>query len=93
MEIALMAGFLYYKLRPTPQAPFGPFDVDFLFPDELLAVEVDGREWHDPQRDRTRDEILARQYGLTVHRITGRQVFQDPLACVRELLPLLESAA
>jgi very-short-patch-repair endonuclease len=52
------------------------FEVDFHWPDQNLAVELDGAAAHQARRkfeeDRRRDRELAKQ-GLRVLRVTWRQ--------------------
>lgn len=66
--------------------------VDFLFRDQRLVVECDGRRWHDPddarERDRLRDNELERAAWRLV-RLTWSDVVHRPeraLALVRDCL-------
>lgn len=60
-----------------PQYPVIRFFVDFADPVRHLAIECDGKEWHDAERDAKRDaEITA--LGWTVRRFTGRQCYLSP---------------
>lgn len=48
--------------------------VDKFFPDFIignLIIEIDGKQWHDPEYDRLRDEILM-GYGYSIYRIDSR---------------------
>ncbi len=75
---------------PSPEANvrLGPFEVDFLWRDQRLVVEVDGYAYHsDPrafERDRRRDADLA-ALGYTVIRVTWRQLVEEPEAVVSRL--------
>jgi very-short-patch-repair endonuclease len=55
--------------------------VDFLFRNERLVVECDGRRWHDPsdarERDRVRDNELERA-GWRLVRVTWHDVVHRP---------------
>ena len=69
----------------------GPYEVDFLWRDWRLIVEVDGYRHHGDrsafERDRARDAHLQ-SLGFRVMRFTYRQVKDDPdsvLAAVRAL--------
>lgn len=55
-----------------PQYPVGRYFVDFGDPVYRLAVECDGKQWHDQARDAARDAEL-RKLGWTIKRFTGRQ--------------------
>lgn len=55
-----------------PQYPVGRFIADFAMPVLKIAVECDGRAYHDPARDEARDAEMARM-GWTVYRVTGSQ--------------------
>lgn len=57
-----------------PQYPVGRYFVDFADPVRRIAVECDGKQWHDAVKDAARDAEL-RDLGWTVHRFTGRQCF------------------
>jgi very-short-patch-repair endonuclease len=67
------------------QAPVGPYVVDFLCPQLLLVVEVDGRS-HDGQdaADRARQAALER-LGYAVLRVSNDEVLADLEAVARRL--------
>lgn len=56
------------------QAVVGGYIPDFYFPDQNKIVELDGRQFHDPVKDRKRDADLAR-LGITTFRIKSSRVF------------------
>ena len=72
---------------PTPQTNVrtGRHEVDFLWPDLNLIVEVDGYAFHSSraafERDRQRDAELGAQ-GYRVVRVTWRQLTDEPEALV-----------
>jgi very-short-patch-repair endonuclease len=77
---------------PSTQEPLGRHRVDLAWPDLRLAVEADGRRWHDPDdrrdADRRRDNDAARA-GWRVLRFTWAEVVHAPqavVAAVREAL-------
>jgi very-short-patch-repair endonuclease len=79
---------------PGPQvnARIGAYEIDFLWRQHRLVVEVDGYRFHSSrnafERDRRRDaELQAR--GFRVVRITWRQLVEQPLAVVARLAQLL----
>ncbi len=61
----------------------GPYEVDFLWRDAGLVVEVDGFAFHSGRArfegDRRRDADLAAR-GVTVIRVTWRQLVDQPEA-------------
>jgi very-short-patch-repair endonuclease len=71
-------------------------EVDFLWPAERVAVEVDGREFHDivatAEADRARDNALALT-GHLVLRFTWRRLEADRAGVVREVAAALRSRA
>jgi very-short-patch-repair endonuclease len=65
------------------------FILDFAFPAQQIAVEVDGKKWHSSPEARKRDgfknHILKRQ-GWKVIRFTEDEVLENPGACVEKVL-------
>lgn len=55
-----------------PQFPLFNYFVDFANPYLKVGVELDGRDWHDAEKDRKRDEFLA-SVGWHIYRITGSE--------------------
>jgi very-short-patch-repair endonuclease len=55
-----------------PQLPVGKFFVDFGNPRLKIAIECDGKQWHDPKKDAERDAIL-KKLGWTIYRFTGSE--------------------
>jgi very-short-patch-repair endonuclease len=64
------------------------YEVDFLWRDERLVVEIDGRAFHSSDRtfesDRRRDAVLIGA-GLRVMRVTWRQIVEEPEALLVRL--------
>jgi very-short-patch-repair endonuclease len=79
--------------RPRVNARIDGYEVDFLWPDHRLVVEVDGHAFHSnrPQRERDsrRDRDLA-VHGYLVLRVTWRQIDREPEALVARIAALLE---
>lgn len=67
--------------RPRANARIAGMEVDLLFPDHRLAVEIDGYAFHRQrpafEEDRSRDNVLAAQ-GIVVMRFTWRQITREP---------------
>jgi hypothetical protein len=55
-----------------PQFPLLNFFVDFANPFLKVGLELDGRDWHNEEKDRERDQLLAR-YGWKIFRIKGSE--------------------
>jgi very-short-patch-repair endonuclease/predicted transcriptional regulator of viral defense system len=73
------------------QAAVGPMRVDMLYDDDDVAVELDGKQYHDSAdgrfRDRRRDNAHAVQRRFTL-RYGWRDVVGDPCAVAREVAGL-----
>lgn len=71
------------------------FEVDFLWREERLVVEIDGQAYHASatafERDRRRDAVLAAA-GLRVVRVTWRQLTGSPTAVLVRLAQALARA-
>jgi predicted transcriptional regulator of viral defense system len=78
--------------RPEVNARLERYEVDFLWREQRLIVELDGHETHGTraafERDRERDRILQ-THGWRVVRITWRQLHDDPDAVAVDLSRLL----
>lgn len=73
---------------PAVNTRIGDYEIDFFWPAERLAVEVDGFTFHTSPRafekDRRRDAELA-TLGVRVVRVTWRQVTEEPRAVISRL--------
>ncbi len=69
--------------------------VDFLWPEQGVVVETDGRQTHGTpvafQRDRRRDQILVAS-GYRVARVTWTQIRDEPEAVVARIAQALVAA-
>jgi very-short-patch-repair endonuclease len=78
--------------EPRVNTRIGRYEVDFLWPEHRLAVEIDGFAAHGNrrafERDRNRDAALAAA-GYTVLRITWRQLVGRPEAVVARIAAAL----
>lgn len=83
-------------VEPECNAAFHGYEVDFLWRQERLVVEVDGYAHHGVrtafERDRERDAVLAAQ-GYTVIRVTWRQLTGRPAATLARIAQALGRAA
>ena len=71
-------------LAPVAQFGIGPLRADFAFPEVQLAVECDGRQYHDPDADRHRDSRL-RQRGWSVLHFSGSAIYNDAASCAHKV--------
>lgn len=95
------AGFLALVRRaglPAPRAnvPLGPFEVDFLWSDVRLVVEVDGFRYHGTragfEADRRKEAWLAAA-GFQVLRLSWRQIHQEAVPTAVQVGQALARAA
>lgn len=87
-----LGGHLARSVVVTTQVPFatrlGNFRVDALMAlgDVRVALECDGKEYHDWRRDQFRDSMLLGEGHVTdVCRFTGSQIVSDTFACIRAI--------
>jgi restriction endonuclease-like protein/putative AbiEi antitoxin of type IV toxin-antitoxin system len=77
--------------RPEVNTVVEGFEVDFVWREQRVIVELDSRTWHHTraafERDRERDRILQ-AHGRRVVRITWRQLHDDPQRIAHDLLAL-----
>ncbi len=59
-----------------PQLPVGRFYPDFCDPVKKIIIEIDGKDWHEVEKDRKRD-IELNNLGYTVHRFKAYLVSQE----------------
>ena len=82
--------------RPLVNAKRLGFEIDFFWPDHRVAVEIDGFAFHGTrdrfEDDRRRDARL-RQAGITVIRVTWRQLQRESEAVLVDVAQALARAA
>jgi len=59
-----------------PQVPLFNYFIDFANPCLKIGVEVDGRAWHDPVKDKKRDEFFF-EYGWFIFRIPASEIYTN----------------
>ena len=81
---------------PEVNAQLHGFEVDFLWREQRLVVEFDGRQFHAHpsafERDRRRDQVLLAA-GYRVLRVTWRRLVDEPVALVVRIGPALSAGA
>jgi very-short-patch-repair endonuclease len=69
-------------IYPVSQFQVGSYRIDLALPEQMIAIECDGKEWHSSpeqaDRDTTREEYLKSQ-GWRVIRFSGSDLYQDAL--------------
>ena len=68
------------------------YEVDFYWPLQHVVMEVDGWDAHSSRKAFEDDRLKAARlqaHGISVMRVTGRQVERDPAGAVRRLLATL----
>jgi very-short-patch-repair endonuclease len=82
--------------RPAVNVRLGPYEVDFLWSEQRLIVEVDGYAFHSSrtafERDRRRDAHLQ-SLGYRVMRVTWRQLMTEPEAVLVRITQALAHRA
>jgi very-short-patch-repair endonuclease len=82
--------------QPQTNTKIACVEPDFLWPAERVIVELDSYSFHGHRRafewDRRKDMIL-RDAGYVVIRITGRQLKQEPLLVIAHIARALDRAA
>ncbi len=79
---------------PNVNARLHGFNVDFLWPEQRLVIEIDGYRFHRDreafERDRRRDQVLVAA-GYRVIRITWTQLRDEPFGVVARVAMALSS--
>jgi very-short-patch-repair endonuclease len=82
----------FLDLHIYPQHAVGKYRLDFAIPDRLIAIELDGHEYHKTKYQRThdakRDRWLFGQ-GWHVLRFTGTEIHQGLDRCIDEICALV----
>jgi very-short-patch-repair endonuclease len=82
--------------QPRVNVKHAGYEIDFFWPDEGVAVEIDGFAFHHTQQrfenDRRRDAKLRRR-GITVIRITWRRLTREPWAVIADVAQALAPTA
>ncbi len=67
------------------QVPFRDYILDFVCFEQRLVIEIDGSQHADAVRDRTREEVLARE-GFRVVRYLNNEVLLQRSAVLEDIL-------
>ncbi len=78
--------------QPIAQYPFGPYRLDFAWPEHKVIVETDGWATHGPRAafedDRAKDAMLLAA-GWRVLRVTYRRLRREPMLVAAQLAAVL----
>ena len=83
-------------LNPVPQFELGSYRLDFAWPDQRIAVEVDGHDYHKTKEQRGRDAKRDRdllKMGWTTLRYTGSEIYADPDAVAKDIMSIVAPEA
>jgi len=58
-EIEILSALNEVGLHPVPHYAVDKYNIDFAFPDVMIAVEYNGGNWHNTPKKRAEDEIKA----------------------------------
>lgn len=83
IESDIWSAIRYAGIPFYPQVPVGKFFVDFGDPHKKIAIECDGKRWHNKERDSMRDMELSK-LGWSVYRIPGKECIK-PEVIIDEL--------
>ena len=77
---------------PLRNEPVGPWTVDCLWPDQRVAVELDGRQHERPRQADSDDDrdLWLRRHGYVTRRYGKRQVDERPDDVIADLLAALD---
>jgi len=81
------------KIEYQSQVRFENYFVDFVVDinNKKAIVECDGRDYHNPHRDKERDKALAK-YGLPIFRFSGSELYYDANSCLQKVINDLNSS-
>jgi very-short-patch-repair endonuclease len=78
----------FLDLHLYPQHKVGKYSLDFAIPDKMIAIELDGHEYHKTKYQRTHDAQRDRWlYGQGWHvlRFTGTEIYKNLDKCISEI--------
>lgn len=74
IEFSAWCSIRSHYMALYPQFPVFNSFIDFANPYLRIGVEMDGKEFHDPIKDKTRDEKMWK-YGWRIFRIPGKECY------------------
>jgi tetratricopeptide (TPR) repeat protein len=97
-KLFLLAAYEHIDVL-IPQYTVLRYRIDFAIPDKMIAIEIDGHEFHKTKEQRTHDSQREREIKLalpanwTVIRFTGTEIFQNATLCVDEVLQFIRKTS
>jgi very-short-patch-repair endonuclease len=76
IEAAAWQALREHGLPLYPQCPVGDLFIDFGDPVQRIGLELDGKDFHDYERDKSRDIALWRVHGWRIIRIGGSACYE-----------------
>lgn len=88
IEIILRDELIKNNIHFELQKEIGKYIVDFLVEVDgnKFIVECDGKDFHDIEKDKLRDNDILELYGLNTLRFTGSEVYNDVKKCVSNIV-------
>lgn len=80
---------------PIPQYVLNGYRLDFAWPKQRVAIEVDGHDYHKTKEQRSYDAKRDRELmklGWTTLRFTGSDVYKDAAAVAQEIVVFVDQA-
>lgn len=80
------------RLSVIPQYQIGNYRIDFALPEQRVAIELDGHEYHKTKEQRTNDasrERYLQKHGWQVIRFTGSEIYKDVQRCIQDVLEII----
>jgi very-short-patch-repair endonuclease len=81
-----------HRLDVIPQYEVDKYRLDFALPQQKVAIELDGHEYHKTKEQRTKDaqrERYLQKHGWQVIRFTGSEIYRDVNRCVQDVLDII----
>jgi very-short-patch-repair endonuclease len=67
-----------------PQFPVDNYFIDFANPGLKIGLELDGKDFHDKEKDKQRD-LNLKQQGWTIYRISGKEMYRTNYTTIGEI--------
>lgn len=64
------------RIALYPQFPLFNYFIDFANPYLRIGLELDGKDFHNEEKDRDRDEMLYK-FGWKIFRVTGKETYNE----------------
>ncbi len=86
IEQLLNDELLRLNINYAPQVKLGRFQVDFLVEigQSKIIVECDGRDYHNPFKNKERDKEL-KKHGYKILHLTGSEIYNDLEKCINKI--------